>query len=71
MKATKSKMVIGINYVVTVVLLRETIRDAEEKRATTTTDEPDLSNRPQKVRVIQPRPTPVPADTAIGKRLVS
>jgi hypothetical protein len=31
-----------------------------EKRATTT-DEPDLSNRPRKVRV-----TPVPADTAIG-----
>jgi hypothetical protein len=31
MKATKSKMVLGINCVVTVVLLRETIRDAEEK----------------------------------------
>ena len=31
MKATRSKMVIGINCVVTVVLLHETIRDAEEK----------------------------------------
>ena len=31
MKAPKSKMVLGINCVVTVVLLRETIRDAEEK----------------------------------------
>src|ERR1700722_14377588 len=34
-----------------------------EKRAT---DEPDLSNRPRKVRVIQPRPTPVLADNAMG-----
>ena len=44
---------------------RDYQRRRREKRATTT-DEPDLSNRPQKVRVIQPRPIPVPADAAIG-----
>ncbi|KAN0083854.1 hypothetical protein V8E54_002942 [Elaphomyces granulatus] len=44
---------------------RDYQRIRREKRATTT-DEPDLSNRPRKVRVIQPRPTPVPADTAMG-----
>jgi hypothetical protein len=32
MKATKSKMAIGINCAVTVVLLRETIGNAEEKQ---------------------------------------
>ncbi|KAN0067253.1 hypothetical protein V8E54_014708 [Elaphomyces granulatus] len=42
---------------------RDYQRCRREKRAT---DEPDLSNRPQKVRVIQPRPTPVPADNAMG-----
>jgi hypothetical protein len=44
---------------------RDYQRRRREKRATTT-DEPDLSNRPQKVRVIQPQPIPVPADAAIG-----
>jgi hypothetical protein len=42
---------------------RDYQRCRREKRAT---DEPDLSNRPRKVRVIQPRPTPVPADHAMG-----
>ena len=42
---------------------RDYQRCRREKRAT---DEPDLSNRPRKVRVIQPRPTPVLADNAMG-----
>jgi hypothetical protein len=63
MKVTKSKMVLGINYCRTSA--RDYQRCRREKRATTT-DEPDLSNRPQKVRVIQPRPTLVPTDTAIS-----
>ena len=42
---------------------RDYQRCRREKRAT---DEPDLSNRPRQVRVIQPRPTPVLADNAMG-----
>ncbi|KAN0070294.1 hypothetical protein V8E54_011875 [Elaphomyces granulatus] len=35
-------------------------------KASTGYPEPDLSNRPRKVRVIQPWPTPVPVDNAMG-----